>query len=73
MNSSGRYPFDDQDKMNKVIKAYGETETYFDSNGNWHVYMGQREPPDKRIRAQLLKILEGNLFHASLDRVEFGA
>jgi len=49
-----------------MLEAYGMLEAFFDFNDltNWHLYLGQDEPPDRRIRASVLKFNDAFLFKA---------
>ncbi len=49
-----------------LLKAYGMLEAFFDFNDltNWHLYLGQDTPRDRRIRADLLKVDNSFLFNA---------
>lgn len=49
-----------------LLKAYGMLEAFFDFNDltNWHLYLGQDTPRDRRIRADLLKLHGSFLFKA---------
>ena len=50
-----------------LLHAYGMLEAFFDFNDltNWHLYMGQDEPDDRRIRASVLKLRGQYLFDAN--------
>jgi hypothetical protein len=41
-----------------VLEAHGGVEAFFDFNDvtNWHLYLGQDEPPERRIEAGILKV-----------------
>jgi hypothetical protein len=49
-----------------LVKAYGMLEAFFDFNDltNWHLYLGQDTPRDRRIRADILKLDNRFLFKA---------
>lgn len=49
-----------------LLKAYGMLEAFFDFNDltNWHLYLGQDTPRDRRIRADILKLDNSFLFKA---------
>lgn len=49
-----------------MIDAYGMLEAFFDFKDltNWHLYLGQDEPDDRRIRANVLKFKDSFLFKA---------
>ena len=49
-----------------LLKAYGMLEAFFDFNDltNWHLYLGQDTPRDRRIRADILKLDKSFLFKA---------
>lgn len=47
-----------------VIDAYAGIEAFFDFKDltNWHLYLGQNEPKSRRIRANVLKIIEADAY-----------
>lgn len=49
-----------------MLDAYGMLEAFFDFNDltNWHMYLGQDEPSDRRIQANVLKFKDAFLFKA---------
>jgi hypothetical protein len=49
-----------------VLEAYGMVEAFFDFRDvtNWHLYLGQDTPPERRIRADVLKLGDAFLFKA---------
>lgn len=49
-----------------MLEAYGGLEAFFDFKDltNWHLYLGQEEPRDRRIRASVLKFGDAFLFKA---------
>ena len=49
-----------------MLDAYGMLEAFFDFNDltNWHMYLGQDEPIDRRIQANVLKFKDAFLFKA---------
>ena len=49
-----------------MLEAHGGLEAFFDFNDltNWHLYLGQDEPRDRRIRASVLKFNDAFLFKA---------
>ena len=61
-----------------LLKAYGMLEAFFDFNDltNWHLYLGQDTPRDRRIRADILKLDDKFLFRADaylmIDMVNAG-
>ena len=74
INSQGRYPLNPDDRIGKVIKATGTSEIFFDSSGDWHFFFGERDPINKRTRAGILQLFEGNSYLMIFpDRVAFGA
>ncbi|MCP4875125.1 MAG: hypothetical protein GY896_06575 [Gammaproteobacteria bacterium] len=47
-----------------VISVSGEAEAFFGNTaGDWHLYLGQREPDDKRITAKVLSIAEASTYY----------
>lgn len=55
-----KYKQDEQ--TGKVIAIQAGAEAFFKDPGNWHVYMGEKEPRDKRIRAHILSLFEANSY-----------
>ena len=55
-----QYKQDEQ--TGKVIAIKAGAEAFFKDPGNWHVYMGEKEPRAKRIRARIVSILEANCY-----------
>jgi hypothetical protein len=49
-----------------VLEAYGMVEAFFDFRDvtNWHLYLGQDAPRERRIRADVLKLGDAFLFKA---------
>jgi hypothetical protein len=47
-----------------VVDAYAAVEAFFDFKDitNWHLYLGQDEPKDRRIRANILNIIEADAY-----------
>jgi hypothetical protein len=47
-----------------VVDAYAPVEAFFDFKDitNWHLYLGQDEPQDRRIRANILNVVEANTY-----------
>lgn len=56
-----RYKFGDGGEL---IDIHGGAEAFFSFSdpGSWHLYLGEREPREKRIRAQILSIFEANTY-----------
>ena len=50
-----------------LLRAYGMLEAFFDFKDltNWHLYLGQDEPPDRRIQANIFKLNSHFLFDAN--------
>ncbi len=49
-----------------MLDAYGMLEAFFDFKDltNWHLYLGQDEPRDRRIQANIIKFKDAFLFKA---------
>ena len=49
------------------LRAYGMLEAFFDFQDltNWHLYLGQDEPADRRIQANIFKVNSNFLFDAN--------
>lgn len=54
-----------------VLDAYAGVEAFFDFKNlsNWHVYLGQDTPKDRRIRATVLDLLEADAY-LMLDMID---
>lgn len=48
----------------KLIDIAGSAEAYFNLSAadDWHLYLGQRDPRSKRIRASFLSVVEGDAY-----------
>ena len=46
----------------KVIDIQAGAEAFFHTTNDWHVYLGEKEPRDKRIRARILSLFEANCY-----------
>ncbi len=73
MNVQARYPFSDSDPMKKLIQAHGGAEAFFDRGGDWHFFLGERDPRSKRVTAEILKLFEARSYLMLVpDRVGLG-
>jgi hypothetical protein len=52
------------DETGSVIEIRAGTEAFFDFKdaSRWHIYLGEREPRDKRIQADIFKIFKANSY-----------
>ncbi len=69
MNLEARYSFP------KVINVYGGAEGFFnfDDPSQWHLFLGEKEPPEKRIQAKLLDLYGATAYWMMWkDRLEVG-
>ena len=57
---AAKYKQDEQ--TGKVIDITAGAKAFFKNPGNWHVYMGEKEPRAKRIRARILSLFEANSY-----------
>lgn len=60
----------------ELIDIGGSVEAFFDFNdaSRWHLYLGQKDPKAKRIRAQILSLFEANsYFMIDASRLQMGA
>jgi hypothetical protein len=60
----------------KVIEVSGEAEAFFNlaDPGDWHVYLGQRDPEDRRITATVLSLWQASSYYMiEPDGLAFGA
>jgi hypothetical protein len=67
------YKYDDEGQL---IDIHGSSEAYFSFSdaSAWHLYLGQDEPREKRIRAQVLSLFEANsYFMLDATRLAMGA
>jgi hypothetical protein len=48
----------------ELIDVRGGSEVFFDFNdpGAWHIYLGEKEPREKRIQAQLFQLFDANAY-----------
>jgi hypothetical protein len=46
----------------KVLDIHAGAEAFFHTPNDWHIYMGEKEPRDKRIRARILSLFEANCY-----------
>ncbi len=63
-------------KLARVIEVSGEAEAFFNlaDPGDWHLYMGQREPEDKRITATVLELVNASTYYMiEPDGLAFGS
>lgn len=51
-----------QDESGKVIDIRAGAEAFFHDPGDWHIYMGVKEPRAKRIRARILSLFDANCY-----------
>ncbi|HEX2079267.1 MAG TPA: hypothetical protein VHG08_16190 [Longimicrobium sp.] len=52
-----------QDEANgRVIDIRAGAEAFFHTPDDWHLYLGEREPRDKRIRAEIFRLFEANAY-----------
>ena len=51
-----------QDESGKVIDIRAGAEAFFHEPDDWHIYMGVKEPRDKRIRARILSLFDANSY-----------
>jgi hypothetical protein len=63
-----------QGEGGEVLNITAGAEAFFHSPGDWHIYMGEREPREKRIRARILNLFEANsYFMIDPKQLETGA
>ncbi len=60
-NCAAQYKYKDD---GSVISVSGGTEVFFNFNNpnDWHLYLGQKSPESKRIKARILKLLDANTY-----------
>lgn len=51
-----------QDAQGKLIDIRAGAEAFFHTHDDWHIYMGEKEPREKRIRATILQLFEANSY-----------
>jgi hypothetical protein len=64
------------DDKGRLIDIHGSAEALFSLNdaAAWHLYIGQKEPKDRRIRAQMLSLFKANAyFMLDANRLATGA
>ncbi|MGB1250220.1 MAG: hypothetical protein ACPG8W_06260 [Candidatus Promineifilaceae bacterium] len=60
----------------ELIDISGSAEAFFDFDdpSDWHLYLGQKEPRERRIRAEILSIYEANAyFMLDAHKLQMGA
>jgi hypothetical protein len=60
----------------ELIEIGGSAEAFFDFNdaSRWHLYLGVKDPKERRIRAELLSLFEANAyFMLDASKLEMGA
>jgi hypothetical protein len=60
MGLDARYRQDEQ--TGKGIDIRAGVEAFFHTPNDWHIHLGKREPREKRIRADIFKLLEANSY-----------
>ena len=68
-----RYRFDGKGRL---LDISGSAEVFFDFDdpSTWHVYLGERSPGDKRIRARILTLFEANTYWMlDANKIQFGS
>ena len=68
-----RYRFDGKGRL---LDISGSAEVFFDFDdpSTWHVYLGEKEPRDKRIRARILTLFEANTYWMlDANKIQFGS
>lgn len=76
LNIVAEYPKPVEPPLSKFVTARAEAEAFFDFHNpnNWHLYLGQKEPREKRVRVQMLSLFESNFYLMLLPtRFEIGA
>jgi len=76
LNIEAHYPTPSDSFVAKLISVHAGAEAFFDFNNpmNWHLFIGQRDPRAKRIRAEILSLFEANAyFMLYATRFEIGA
>lgn len=69
-----QFKYDEED--GRVIDIRGGSEAYFSMSdpGAWHLYLGEREPKEKRIRAEIISFIEANSYlMVDTDQLAMGA
>jgi hypothetical protein len=60
----------------KLVEAHAGAEAFFDfhNSNNWHLFVGQRDPREKRVRVKMLSLSESNFYLMLLPtQFEIGA
>ncbi|HEY0171734.1 MAG TPA: hypothetical protein VGB98_11985, partial [Pyrinomonadaceae bacterium] len=60
MGLDARYKQDET--SGRVIDIRAGVEAFFHTPNDWHIYLGVREPREKRIRAEIFKLFEANSY-----------
>lgn len=61
LNVDAQYKYDDEGRL---IEIHGGAEAFFSfvDASAWHLYLGQKEPREKRIRALIFRLYESNSY-----------
>jgi hypothetical protein len=62
--------------LQRIVDIHGGLEAFFDfkRRGNWHIYLGQKDPESKRIQAEIVEIFTAQAyFMISNDGLQVGA
>jgi hypothetical protein len=51
-----------RDETGKVLKIQAGAEAFFHTPDDWHIYLGQRDPRAKRIRARILSLFDADAY-----------
>jgi len=56
MNIEAMYKYDEEE--GRVLDVHGGAEAFFDyhNSNNWHLYLGEKEPKDKRLGAKIISL-----------------
>jgi hypothetical protein len=62
LNIEAAYKYDEEE--GRVLDIHGGAEAFFDyhDTNNWHLYLGEKEPKEKRIAADIIRIFEANVY-----------
>ena len=62
INIEAMYKYDEEE--GRVLDIHGGAEVFFDyhNTNNWHLYLGEKDPREKRIRAEIISLFGAEVY-----------
>lgn len=62
INIEAMYKYDEEE--GRVLDIHGGAEVFFDyhNTNNWHLYLGEKDPREKRIRAEIISLFSAEVY-----------